>query len=425
LAQASQACPKWQAELVAPVNVDWFSKCKSSMMALSKRTSLLVCFLALHWASVAEGYTSEADHHALDPKDKAADAAKPKKEAAKQTEKVDKHVRRSHEKNYEASQGGSEKKNHKLHHTPKYPLIAMLHEHLAKVFGKIFEDFWMDWKLWVGLGSWLAVWAKWLILGYDDPFWQRGVFAFGINILILHHLQYASSIKVGIYGVCAVLACQALFQSWVWSKSEDSGKDFVEFDADTLYLDLALPVEQISVLFVAQVSIWWFFMTSILGNFDFNHVNYVFWLVAFLSMQMTMIFNRGDDSVLGAVFPIHDVFKMVKGADISSFKLKDEDDAQPFTLSKANVSMRGITGYFCNAILREIMAYTIPLMLMGFSEPMDFVVYCVGVNFICTLDDMTKRRYAVDTLGAEDLEGKTTTPPLSKRISGASSELSL
>lgn len=368
------------------------------MMAISNRTSWLVCLLALHWASVAEGYSSASDQYEIDPK-------------------VDKPNRHGDEKKYEAAQTHEQK----LHHASKYPFIAMLHKELAKVFGKVFEDFWMDWKLWVGLVSWLSVWAKWLIFGYDDPFWQRAVFAFGINILILHHLQYASSIKAGIYAVCAVLTCQALFQSWVWSKAEDSGEEFVEFDADTLYLDLALPVEQISVLFISQVSIWWFFMTSILGNFDFNHVNYVFWLVAFLSMQMTMIFNRGDDSVLGAVFPIHQVLKMVKCANECEFKLKDEESAKPFTLSKANMSMRGITGYFCNTILREIMAYTIPLMLMGFSEPMDFVVYCVGVNFICTLDDMTKRRYSLDAVGAEDLEAESKT----KRVSETKSELSL
>jgi len=395
-------------------------------MPISNRflTSLLACLLALHWASVAEGYSSESAHHAIDPKDKASEAAEPKKETAKQTEKNDDakyearyeaSIRRdahpSDEKKYEASQTKREETD------AKYPFISMMHLKLEKVFGKRYEEWWMDWKLWVGLVSWLSVWAKWLILGYDDPFHQRALFAFGINILILHHLQYATSIKVGIYGVCLALAGQALFQSWVWSKSEGSDEALTHFEADTLYLDLALPAEQIIVLFVAQVSVWWFFMTSILGNFDFNHCNYVFWLMSYLAMQMTMIFNRGDDSVLGAMFPIHDVFKMVKNADKSTFKLADDDKAEPFLLSKANVSMRGATGFFCNTILREIMAYTIPLMLMGFSEPMDFVVYCVGVNFICTLDDMSKRSYIlldVTCRRDEDLEaeGKTKTPAL-------------
>merc|ERR1711865_766273 len=99
------------------------------------------------------------------------------------------------------------------------------------------------------------------------------------------------------------------------------------------------------------------------------------------------------------------------------FQLLDGNDekqkpvGEKFQISKANIIMRGITGFFCNAILRDIMAYTIPLMLMGFSEPMGFVVYCVGVNFICTLDDMSERKYAMTAYvpdGADDLSTDST-----------------
>jgi len=138
-------------------------------------------------------------------------------------------------------------------------------------------------------------------------------------------------------------------------------------------------------------------MTSILGNFDFASVNYLYWTWAYLVMQMTMIFNRGADSVLGNAFPIHDVQRLMNNAEKVRFAVVDEDEGGvgQFQLSRANIIMRGILGYFCNSILHDIMAYTIPLMLMGFSEPMDFVVYCVGVNFICTLDDMSEKRFAL------------------------------
>lgn len=305
----------------------------------------------------------------------------------------------------------------------KYPVIEAAHLHLKEVFGKQVDTFWMDWKIWVGLSFWFAIWTKWLMCGYSEVFWERAVFTFGINMVILHHLQYTETVQIGMIGICILLTAQSVFQNFIWFNSGMEGKmspialspqdldqnevrvaaggedrSTEEFVCDTLYMDLSLPVEQIIVLFVAQLGVWWFYMTSILGNFDFSHVNYLFWLWSYLAMQMTMIFNRGADSVLGNAFPIHDVYRLVLTAGQVNYIIKGaagDEKPVPFKLSKANIIFRGVIGFFVNSILREIMAYTIPLMLMGFSEPMDFVVYCVGVNFICTLDDMTERIFVI------------------------------
>lgn len=290
---------------------------------------------------------------------------------------------------------------------PKYPIIEACHLRLQTVFGKRTESWYLDWKLWVGLTFWFSMWVKWLTTEFDEIYWQFALFAFGVNVLILHILQYASTIKIGLLVVCSLLTAQALFQSYLThlrdftfeqassAVSEDSD-DLDEFDCDTLYLDIGLPIEQILILFTGQVGVWWFYMTSILHSIDFADVNYLFWAWAYLVMQMTMIFCRGNDSALGNAFPVHDVHRMSKVADKVKFRLHNEDAVEKipsFKIRKENILLRGVMGFFCNCILREIMAYTIPLMLMGFSEPMDFVVYCVGVNFICTLDDMTERKY--------------------------------
>jgi hypothetical protein len=295
-------------------------------------------------------------------------------------------------------------KEKEYHSNAKYPVIEQCHLKLAIVFGKNSEYWWHDWKLWVGLTLWLAVWTKWIMHGYVEVYLERAAFAFGINIIILHYLQYTSSILSGMIGVCSLLIAQSLFESYIWFASEPHEEDDADFICDTLYLDFGLPVEQVVVLFVAQFGVWWFYMTSILGNFDFEHVNYLFWLWAYLVMQMTMIFNRGADSVLGQPFPNADVLWIIQSSSNKAdeggwWALLDENGAkgEKFQISKANAIMRGLLGFFCNCILREIMAYTIPLMLMGFSEPMDFVVYCVGVNFICTLDDMSERTYVMSS----------------------------
>merc|ERR1719498_2351999 len=90
----------------------------------------------------------------------------------------------------------------------------------APVFGKNTEHWYMDWKLWLGAGIWFAVWTKWLLLGYNEHFWVQFVFTFGINIVILHHLQYALTVKWGMLTVCSLLCAQAIFQSYMWSKTE-------------------------------------------------------------------------------------------------------------------------------------------------------------------------------------------------------------
>merc|ERR1719263_1873045 len=106
---------------------------------------------------------------------------------------------------------------------------------------------------------------------------------------------------------------------------------------------------------------------------------------------------------------------MVQLPGKTTFVVKDPDDdastprAKPqhhtFVLGKVDLITRGCMGFLCNAILRDIMSYTIPLMLMGFSEPMDFVVYCVGVNFICCVDDMSEKTYVMqDNPEIEDFQ---------------------
>lgn len=300
----------------------------------------------------------------------------------------------------------------------KYPFINSCHVRLEAVFGKLTDHWYYDWKLWIGSSLWLGVWANWLLYGYDpsrEIYYQRSLFAFGINAVILHHLQFAESIKLGMIVVCCVLGGQAIFQSLFMMKNEVKDLDLKEeevqaelsktctFPCETLYLDLSLPFEQIVVLFLAQCAVWWFYMTSIVHNFDFLHVNYMFWLVAYMAMQLTMIYGRGDESVLGKPFPCHEVYRLVMQSGRIKVKEEGTVGTKPFTVSKVDLCLRGIMGFWVNGICREIMAYTIPLMLMGFDEPMDFVVYCVGVNFICTLDDVQSKKFGLKVTHAVEV----------------------
>jgi len=413
--------------------------------------AMLVIILCLLGADNAEGYTLYSAHFHLWHKDAMPQPSQPvlKLPSIQQLQR-----KKDPAKEQEYGEGSSALSEKELAEIiPKYPVIEACHLRLQMVFGKLTETWYMDWKLWVGLTLWLSMWAKWLRSGFDEIYWQWAIFAFGVDVLILHILQYASSILSGLIVICSMLSGQALLQTYMVNKRElsleldeaeeaasdmisrmtsmtavpsfstdlEDSDDLEEFECDTLYLDIGLPIEQILILFVGQVGVWCFYMTSILHSIDFAEVNYLFWFWSYLVMQMTMIFCRGSESALGNAFPIHDVHRMIKVADKVKFRLHIEDcvddcesekkakrdaadKAPSFQIRPANIILRGVMGFFCNCILREIMAYTIPLMLMGFSEPMDFVVYCVGVNFICTLDDMSDRKYQMIPLSDQSEE---------------------
>merc|ERR1719171_1188275 len=105
--------------------------------------------------------------------------------------------------------------------------------------------------------------------------------------------------------------------------------------------------------FMTCCGVFWFYMTSIIFNLDLNSANYLYWLWAFLVMQMTMILSRGDDSVLGNPFPIHDVYVLFTKAHEVEFQLKTTDDegseaaAEPFTISKTRIFTIGLMGLLC------------------------------------------------------------------------------
>jgi len=381
--------------------------------------STRVVFITFVLANVADGYATIAGHHEQFLANTFEEAGFAHGETELHADNPQGQLGSSGAHNNKKKEGDANlEKDYSAqqhHHTDKYPLITAIHTKLAKVFGKNTEIWYYDWKLWTGLAFWLSVWAKWLKYGYDEKYYQRGLFAFGINVVILHHLQYAEVSSFGIQqamlGICLLLTAQSCVWSYIWSQAEMQDEDYEKlentFTCDTMYLDLSLPFEQISVLFVSQVFIWWFYMTSIIGNLDFNHVNYMFWLIAYMANQMTMFFNRGADSVLGNAYPMHRVYELYTMADHITFKLEGNFtlcDEKPFKVPKWNIFMRGVLGFFCNAILREIMAYTIPLMLMGFTEPMDYVVYCVGVNFITTLDDMQDKVFEISDDNAKAIE---------------------
>jgi hypothetical protein len=398
----------------------------------------------------------------------------------------------------------------------KYQLLATVHRGLKKVFAYHPNEWWKDWKIWVGVTLWLGVRIRTFCVFKQSPsdeYMSEFLLTFGINIVVLHLLMYAATPQRGLEITVVLVVFQAFFRSFralqdigvaltfvaenlshellipqetVMVELESSVKAIVEesgakilavnfrdcsrgseddanapevlvevvvndrapidelvkeenlagrlakqlnlvqgikdvscnvidvkqvnveasgdnciktkeFECDTMYMDMTLPWFQILVLFIAQIGVWWFYFASVLWNLDLHKINYTFWMASFIVMQVTMIFNRGDDSVLGAEFPVVEWYTLIRSIRRSPTLADPETHSGPIPVHMAGLIVRGIVGYLCNTVLREIMAFTIPLMLSSFVEPMDFVVYCVGVNFICTVDDMRPKKFVVHT----------------------------
>jgi hypothetical protein len=426
----------------------------------------------------------------------------------------------------------------------RYKILYAIHHEVKKVFAYPAGAWWKDWKLWAGVLLWVGVLAsRFLCPGAQQSaafnFTSQFLYVFGINIVVLHLLTYASTPQHGLEITVALLVFQAIFETFqefkaigvaltivlervsyedlvspdkraIYDELQEKIKKSIEsdkggstaakvhyitfksgsadgessrspqaiksvvvdvvvksrasiehlpdsgpfqkhlegsvnsvnrigeicpsmatvkdigieatvddcvnkgsYECDTMYMDMTLPWFQILVLFVAQIGVWWFYFSSVLWNLNLDKINYAFWMASFVIMQVTMIFNRGDDSVLGNKFPIVEWSALIESRDRHPSFICSEDEFGPEPMHIGSLLMRGVMGYLCNTILREIMAFTIPLMLCSFVEPMDFVVYCVGVNFICTVDDM-KEPKTFDV--ALDSTGKATDEELAAQL---------
>jgi hypothetical protein len=411
----------------------------------------------------------------------------------------------------------------------RYRILHFFHVEIKKVFAYPADIWWKDWKLWVGVTLWVGVLAtRYAYTGARTAtfeFTSNFLYTFGINIVVLHLLMFASTPQHGLEITVALLVFQAIFETFeefkaigvaltmvldrvsyedliapdkkaIYDELQEKIKHTIEsdksgvappkvhyitfksgsadqvgtpqgpksvlvqavvkskasietlpdsgvfhkhletslntvsrigevcpgvvtvkgigieateenclskgsFECDTMYMDMTLPWFQILVLFLAQIGVWWFYFSSVLWNLNMDKINYTFWMASFIIMQVTMIFNRGDDSVLGNKFPIVEWSALMENRNRNPHLSCTEEEFGPEPLHVGSLLMRGVMGYLCNTILREIMAFTIPLMLCSFTEPMDFVVYCVGVNFICTVDDM-KEDKIFDVMFADD-----------------------
>jgi hypothetical protein len=317
-----------------------------------------------------------------------------------------------------------------------YEVLTIINDEVEFVLGPYAASWYSDWKLWVGGSVWASMWAKWLIYGYDHGFHTKACFVFACNLWCLAIVQHDR--EYGLILVITICLGNALMSMPMFKTSSDIVKDG-GFRAKNVYASLEKDQLQVSFIFTGQVLLIVFVLYSMYeklqitgedaesegrgrdlrghgfsrGHGDItltgeSNMTYVFWMSAYVAVQMTSVYNRGRDSALGSVFSsgiweniyavCDDVYFQPKKFDAeystSLHKFKD-----PIRLARHTIVMRAFMDFVINGIAREVIAMLLPLLLMTSYEPLDFVMDSLAVTYISTLDDMTEVAFKVTVKG--------------------------
>jgi hypothetical protein len=204
-----------------------------------------------------------------------------------------------------------------------------------------------------------------------------------------------------------LLVMQCAGTTYIWWRNQDVVKN-KGFTATSIYQDISLPFLQVCTVFAGQMCLIFFYLSSIFNTLCADTMSYVFWLASFFCLQMAAFFNRGSDSLLGTVWNTSEWTDVIRHAQDAEFwALHFGGVKKPVSATWTQLVFRGLFGFIVNNVFREVLAFTVPILLSSFSNPLDFVVYCVGVNFIVTIDDMSEKKFEVDAIPDDNGVGET------------------
>eukprot|EP00931_Biecheleriopsis_adriatica_P058440 TRINITY_DN34788_c0_g1_i2.p1 TRINITY_DN34788_c0_g1~~TRINITY_DN34788_c0_g1_i2.p1 ORF type:complete len:333 (-),score=49.34 TRINITY_DN34788_c0_g1_i2:74-973(-) len=266
----------------------------------------------------------------------------------------------------------------------------------AAAFGAEGGGAWyMDWKLWVGVVTYASVWSRWLVLGMDYSFVSKAIHCFGADLVILHFLQY-----FGAAGGLEVLFCfigmQAIGTAVLFYRPTDLLKTG-KFVSVSSYSNFAGSFLQATWHFAGQLIFMAFYFYSLYKNYgDTDGAEYLFWFAGYVSVQMTLYYNRGADSQLGQLWDVSGhvyIYQNIQQLEFSTELYGQK--VEPFQLSKMEFIVRSLYGFLINMLVRDLIGFSVPILLMAFHDPMNCVIYSIAVNFIVSMDDSSEVDFKV------------------------------
>eukprot|EP00929_Paragymnodinium_shiwhaense_P071043 TRINITY_DN36093_c0_g1_i1.p1 TRINITY_DN36093_c0_g1~~TRINITY_DN36093_c0_g1_i1.p1 ORF type:complete len:314 (-),score=34.41 TRINITY_DN36093_c0_g1_i1:275-1216(-) len=257
----------------------------------------------------------------------------------------------------------------------------------AAAFGKTDIFWYQDYKLWCGSCIYVLFWSKWLLREYTGYlFHEKALFVWGMDLVHLHLVQYHDC---GFQTITIITSLNTLFCAVAFYRRpvvKDTGNHLLR--STSVYNELGTSFLQVCFVFMGQTMFGAFYYWSLWHNFNLSSVEELYWLAGYICVQMTQYYNRGHRSALGDPWQLADLHVICEHPGTVQVSQKNfKGDVITYTVPKWNLYVRNIMGVVVKLFLRELVGYSVPLMLTQHHDPMNCVIYSIAVNFIVTLDN--------------------------------------
>lgn len=257
----------------------------------------------------------------------------------------------------------------------------------------------LDWKLYVGFAMWGGTWVRRIVVGLEKTFWARNMFVFGLDLICLHGVQYHGA--AGVVAGLALVGVQNILLIFFLNIPANVVKKG-QFEATCVYADIGSLLAQSLVVFLAQLFAMLFYLFGLMHGCLNRKIDYPFWMVAFL-FQIAAFFNRGKDSQVGDGWIVSQWREISECAEQYAFvEDKDGKPGTPFRVSQSNMRIRGFFGFLVNSFFRDIVCFSLPLLLMNSVDALNFVKDIVAVAFITNVDNMSEKVFRLTNLSENE-----------------------
>lgn len=263
----------------------------------------------------------------------------------------------------------------------------------------------LDLKLLIGIGMWGGIWCYWLYHKDEhiavrqavvSKYWAKAVMVLGLDLAALSLLQQFQT--RGFLGVLSMVMLNVHYTQVLFNSpdiAEPAVGETRTVDVKSLYEDVLSDLTQVITVFITQTVLFlYLFYASFVTYTDSSSVTYGFFVTAY-QVQMSAIFQRGADGVLGPTWNIQRFRGMM---DINSNVQYQEGHNLWGSVPQWKMRLRMVMGFTVNTILRDLIAFLTPIVLMQSDDAMDFVQNCLAVSYITQLDDLSEGRSLVQRL---------------------------
>jgi len=228
-----------------------------------------------------------------------------------------------------------------------------------------------------------------------SKYWTKALMVLGLGLAALSLLQQWQT--RGFLGVFIMVIANVTFTHVLFQGRElqqPRGDEHRTIEVHSLYEVVTSDFMQLVVVFTTQSCLLlYLFYASFVQYTDANDVICHFWVTAYL-VQMSAMFNRGKDSVLGPTWNLERFASLVH----MNRNVEYQEGGDWRSIPQWQMQVRRVMGYTVNTLYRDLVAFLTPIVLMQSDDEMDFVQNCFAVSYITQLDDIGDGKTLVQRL---------------------------